>query len=182
MSRQRSSPLRRAAWIAPLWNRAELPLYVAIAVTLLVTIVGSLGEIWTQYLIPWLTARTLLNVLEILDRLLLVSMLVEILQMVRISIGTRLRLASEPFLIVGLISVIRRVLIITAEGTRMMNEATLNQFAVLMIELAILCALVYVFVRGIHMLRQQRFEEMRRLREERRSKGDAPTWSELMQG
>ncbi len=53
--------------------------------------------------------------LRVLDDLLVVLMLVEILHTVRISIHSHLPLA-EPFLIVGLIASIRRILVITLEA------------------------------------------------------------------
>ncbi len=174
------SPLQEL--LSLLWSRIEMPVYLGIGLTLLVTAIGGLGELWAQDMLPWLRGQSPLDVLNVLDQLLLISMLVEILQMVKISIGTRLRLASEPFLIVGLISVVRRVLIITAEGTRMVGQAGTEQFLSLMVELAILAVLALVFVRGIHRLRQQRLDEMRRLREEARTHGSAPTWGDLLRG
>ena len=108
-------------------------------------------------------------------------MLAEILQMVKISLVQR-RLSSEPFLIVGLIAVVRRVLIITAEGTRMISQVSVQEFLVLMMELIILAVLLLIFVIAIQRLRQQRLDEMRRLREEARRYGEAPSWVELLQG
>ena len=147
------------------WAWAERLIYVGIGLTLLVTAVGGLGETWRTYVLPWMQGQQPLNVLEILDQLLLISMLVEILQMVKISLTTQLRLASEPFLTVGLISVVRRVLIITAEGSRIITQTEPARFLALMAELGILALLVAVFVYGLYRLRQQRFEELRRLRD-----------------
>ncbi len=53
-------------------------------------------------------------VVIVLDRLLLVFMLAELMHTVRVSIRYHV-LAPEPFLIVGLIAAIRRVLVISAE-------------------------------------------------------------------
>ncbi len=163
------------------WQHIQLPIYLGIGLTLVVAAFGALGEIWTQGIFPWILGQGNLDVLEILDQLLLISMLAEILQMVKISISQR-RLSSEPFLVVGLIAVVRRVLIITAEGTRVLSQVSLNQFIILMVELAILAVLLFAFVRGIYKLRQQRLDESRRLREERRQYGEAPTWAQLLQG
>ncbi len=164
-----------------LWQRIELPIYFGVGITLVVAAFAALGEIWVFQIIPWIGGHGALDVLEVLDKLLLISMLAEILQMVKISIGQR-RLSSEPFLIVGLISVVRRILIITAEGTRIVNQASLGHFLALLVELAILAVLLFAFVRGLYLLRQQRLDEARRLREERRQHGDAPTWAQLLQG
>lgn len=150
----------RTPWIFLLWQRIEFPLYFAIAITLFITVLGSLWDVWSTHIIPWFRGQSALDALEILDQLLFISMLVEILQMVKISLGTQLRLAAEPFLIVGLISVIRRVLIITAESTRFVVQLNLGQFALLVIELGVLGLLAFVFVRGLYLLRRQRLVEI----------------------
>src|ERR1700692_852073 len=49
-------------------------------------------------------------ILQLIDRLLLVLMLVELLHTVRISIRSH-ALVIEPFLIIGLIAIIRRILV-----------------------------------------------------------------------
>ncbi len=169
-------------WVARLWSWGERLVYLGIGITLLVTALGGLLETWVYDVLPWIRGQQGLGVLDVLDQLLLISMLVEILQMVKISLTTKLRLASEPFLTVGLISVVRRVLIITAEGSRMVTQSDPKRFLALMAELGILALLVGVFVFGLHRLRAQRFEEMRRLRAERRAHGEAPSWADLMQG
>ena len=54
--------------------------------------------------------------LLMLDRVLLVLMLVEVLHTVRISIGSKEFISVQPFLMVGLIATIRRVLVITMQA------------------------------------------------------------------
>ena len=85
-----------------------------------------------------------------LDQLLLVLMMVEILHTVRISIRTQ-TLTVEPFLIVGLIASIRRVLVITTQAARLAEQghagaADQAAFRNSMIELGVLAALILVFV------------------------------------
>lgn len=158
------------AILISLWGKAEFVIYVLIGLTLLLAALGGLGQLWMIYIIPWIGGSVELDVLQILDNLLLISMLAEIMQMVKISVMQR-RLSSEPFLIVGLISVVRRVLIITAEGSRLMTgdlRVKERAFELMMIELAILALLLIVLVYGIRSLRQQRLDEARHLREERR--------------
>lgn len=156
--------------LVSLWSKAEFLIYILIGFTLLLAALGGLGQLWGTLIVPWLGGKIPLDVLQILDSLLLISMLAEIMQMVKISVTQR-RLSSEPFLIVGLISVVRRVLIITAEGSRLMTaevKITERAFELMMIELAILALLLIVLVYGIKSLRQQRLDEARRLRQERR--------------
>ncbi len=167
-------PSRTILLLTDLWSKAETVIYVLVGLTLLLAALGGLGQLWLTYLLPWLTGKSPLDVLQILDGLLLISMLAEIMQMVKISVMQR-RLSSEPFLIVGLISVVRRVLIITAEGSRVISgdlQVKERAFELMMIELAILALLLIVLVYGIKSLRQQRLDEARRLREERRQHPD----------
>jgi uncharacterized membrane protein (DUF373 family) len=57
----------------------------------------------------------------VLDQLLLVLMLIELLHTVRISVRSE-ALIMEPFLIVGLIASIRRVLVITMQAAKMTEQ------------------------------------------------------------
>ncbi len=92
------------------------------------------------------------------DRLLFVLMVVEVMHTVRVSFrsGT---LVCEPFLIVGLIASIRRVLVITLETSQAQqpgkwtpdSQALLNST---MLELAVLGGLILVMVISIFLLRR----------------------------
>ncbi len=92
-----------------------------------------------------------------IDRLLFVLMIVEILHTVRVSFrsGT---LVCEPFLIVGLIASIRRVLVITLESTQAnqpgkWSQESQNLFDSTMIELGVLGGLILIMVISIYLLR-----------------------------
>jgi hypothetical protein len=94
------------------------------------------------------------------DRMLFVLMVVEILRTVRDSFrsGT---LVSEPFLIVGLIASIRRVLVITLESSQVNRQggwtpASQSLFNSSMLELAVLGALILIMVVSIFLLRYSR--------------------------
>ena len=101
-----------------------------------------------------------------IDRLLFVLMVVEILHTVRVSFrsGT---LVCEPFLIVGLIASIRRVLVITLESSQA-NEPgrwTTDSQALLratMLELLVLAVLILVMVISIYLLRRSRPQQAAR--------------------
>lgn len=99
--------------------------------------------------------------LGLLDSMLLVLIPVELLHTVGISIREH-ALVPEPFLIVGLIAAIRRILVITAEqGVPTVEEAT--SFRLAMLELGILGVLVLAFVGGLILLsRWRQGEEERR--------------------
>jgi uncharacterized membrane protein len=83
-------------------------------------------------------------------------MLVEILHTVRVSIRSG-QLSCEPFLIVGLIASIRRVLVITLETSQATKGGNLSQasegmFRASMIELGVLAVLILVMVVSIYIL------------------------------
>jgi uncharacterized membrane protein (DUF373 family) len=75
-----------------------------------------LCDTWHQWMV--VTDTDLL--LRVLDQLLVVLMLVEILHAVRISIRSH-TLLTEPFLVVGLIASIRRILVIALEAAALMK-------------------------------------------------------------
>ena len=99
--------------------------------------------------------------LRVLNQLLIVLMLVEILHTVRISIRSHV-LVTEPFLVVGLIASIRRILVITLEAATLTKEgawawATEGSSGIFhssMIELGLLGLLVLVLVVSITLLRR----------------------------
>src|SRR5216684_4420939 len=138
---------------------SEVAIYVILAVlltiTALVTILGA-GQLLWQSIVRW-TVST--EILRVLDQLLLVLMLVEILHTVRITIRSHILLAAEPFLIVGLIASIRRVLIISLQMTALTREGKWSTdgasiFQSSMIELALLVILILVLVYSITLLRR----------------------------
>ena len=88
------------------------------------------------------------GVLHVIDRMLLAIMAVEILYTVRISLESHV-LSAEPFLIVGLIASIRRILLIRVESAYDMEKFNYH-----MIEITILGFLIFVFVWSIRWLKK----------------------------
>ena len=125
-------------------HRAEQVVYAAIAVMLIlalaIAIAGS-GKLLWDGLADWSGTRA---IFEVIDRLLFVLMLVEILHTVHASIRTG-TLVAEPFLIVGLIACIRRILVITLETSQITrtdhwSSDVARLFYASMIELGVLAA------------------------------------------
>lgn len=131
-------------------------LYMVLAALLCATcIMALLGAGLTLY--HGITDLTHTSTLfEVIDRLLVVLMLVEILHTVLVSVRSG-RLTCEPFLIVGLIASIRRMLVITLESTQVKAASDLDLHNVIfrdsMIELAVLGGLIVVMVTSIYLLR-----------------------------
>ena len=89
-------------------------------------------------------------VVEIVDRLLLMLMIIEILYTVRMSLIEH-QLCSDPFFIVALIAAIRRFLIISVESAYMPEKFNHH-----MIEMGILGGLILIFVVSLILLRWQK--------------------------
>ena len=88
----------------------------------------------------------------IVDKLLFTLMLVEILHTVRQSI-TSDQISVEPFLIVGLIASVRRILIVTVEIADQGKQADTEHFMHSMIELGVLGGLTLVLILSIYLSR-----------------------------
>ena len=96
------------------------------------------------------------QLLEVVDRLLFLLMLVEILHTVRVSMRSG-KLTTEPFLIVGLIASIRRVLVITLQSSEITHAKDWSPekealFRASMIELGVLAMLILIMVVSIYLL------------------------------
>lgn len=142
---------------AHLIHLAEKVVYLAIAVllvlTLLLALAGS-GKVLWEGLQDWAGTKA---IFELIDRLLFVLMLVEILNTVQASIRTR-TLVCEPFLVVGLIACIRRILVITLETSQFTQPShgeggQMQIFWASMTELAVLGGLVIVLIGSIYVTR-----------------------------
>jgi uncharacterized membrane protein (DUF373 family) len=102
-------------------------------------------------------------IFQLIDRLLLVLMLVELLHTVRISIRSH-TLVIEPFLIIGLIAIIRRTLVLTLQSEGFTQDIrwtpeVQSHFHASVIEAGISAMLIVVLVASIHVIRQSKSEE-----------------------
>jgi uncharacterized membrane protein (DUF373 family) len=140
-------------------GKTEIVIYSVLAVLLAVTAfvtIATAGQILWIGLSHWTVAA---QTLRVLNQLLIVLMLVEILHTVRISIRSHV-LVTEPFLVVGLIASIRRILVITLEAATLTKEGawategSSGIFRSSMIELGLLGLLVLVLVVSITLLRR----------------------------
>lgn len=92
-------------------------------------------------------------IIGVLDRVLLMMMIVEILYTVQLSFREH-ALVPEPFLVVGLVAAIRRILVLTAELTQPERLAS-EIFRLAMIELGVLTAMIVAFVASLLMIRRR---------------------------
>jgi uncharacterized membrane protein (DUF373 family) len=150
----------------------EMVIYVALGLILSLAAMFALftacQALW-QGLAAGASSKT---VVDVIDRLLVVLLLVEILHTVRISIRSH-TLVTEPFLVVGLIATIRRMLVITLDASNLTSAANWAndgqaKLRASMLELGLLGAIVIVMVISIHILRksQSPYEEQETKRSE----------------
>jgi uncharacterized membrane protein (DUF373 family) len=144
---------RLTAWLARWFSRVEDFVYVGLALILAALAVGLLIDGAVTFAQAVMANELAARVALLLDRLLLILMVVEILYTVQVSLREH-TLVPEPFLVVGLIAAIRRILVLTAEFSEMIQEGG-ETFRNAMIELALLTVLVLALVAALMMLRRR---------------------------
>jgi uncharacterized membrane protein (DUF373 family) len=85
----------------------------------------------------------------LLDRVLLLFIITELLYTLRL-VDRRGRILVEPFLFIGLIAVVRRILVVTAETDLTQGRAALTDF---LVQIGALGALALVLALAIYLLR-----------------------------
>jgi uncharacterized membrane protein (DUF373 family) len=93
------------------------------------------------------------SIIDLLDRILLILMIAEILYTVQVSLREH-TLVPEPFLVVALIAAVRRVLIITAVFSDLLEKGPVA-FRNAMIELGLLTAMIVALVASLMLLRRR---------------------------
>ncbi len=138
--------------------KAEVIVYsvlgILLFITALLTIANAGKMLWVSVGHWTITTDTLV----VLDQLLVVLMMVEIMHTVRISIHSHV-LVTEPFLVVGLIASIRRMLVITLEAASLTKGGAWSAdgasiFRGSMMELGLLGLVILILVFSITLLRR----------------------------
>ena len=140
-------------WIARSFTHVEDVLYVALGVLLAAGALVLLGDATLTFVTNLIAGTLPSRIIGLLDRVLLVLMFAEIMYTVQVSFREH-ALVPEPFLVVGLIAAIRRVLVITAEFAEVKDAAS-EQFNGTMIELGLLTVLSLVLVISLVLLRRR---------------------------
>lgn len=154
---------RHRASAAFVWNgdvirAVEHAVYLVLGVMLTLAVLLALagaGKLLWDGAQDWTGTAAIFH---IIDRLLFVLMLVEILHTVGASVRSG-ALVCEPFLIVGLIACIRRILVITLETSQITQPdrwsvANGALFRASMVELSVLAMLIVVLVGSIYVTRR----------------------------
>lgn len=136
---------------------SENLIYLVIGVLLLITILFLIYDVVESFFHYGESADFMRWVVEILDKVLLMLMVIEILYTIRVSYKEH-TLCAEPFLIVAMIAGIRRILVISVETAHLPER-----FEEHMIEIAILGVLIFIFVVSILLLRKKKEETGKQL-------------------
>lgn len=145
------SPHRR--WVASVFTRLEDVVYIGLSLLLAGVALVLLATTSVEFVRQLVAGTVSASVVELLDQILLILIFVEVLYTVQVSFREH-ALVPEPFLIVGLIAAIRRVLVLTAELQQMLQgEAAVFRHA--LVELGLLTALILALVGSLLMLRRR---------------------------
>jgi len=140
-------------WIARAFSVVEDVVYVGLGLLLAAAAVALLVDGVTSFVQHFGKMSTFANTIALLDRILLVLLVIELLYTVQVSFREH-SVMPEPFLLVGLIAAIRRVLILTAEFSpeRPLSEVMFQHFV---IELAVLTALIISLAFSLLLLKKR---------------------------
>lgn len=145
-------------WVAHGFTLVEDVVYVGLGLLLagssLILLAGGVVT-FAQNLIAGTLAG---NIVTLLDRILLILLVVELMYTVQVSFREH-ALIPEPFLLIGLIAAIRRVLVITAEFAQIHGQPD-SVFKYFLIELGVLTMLIVVLVASLVVLRRRGAERV----------------------
>ena len=157
LAAKRAEPSRQearlTAWLARWFSRVEDFVYVGLAVILAGLAVALLIHGGISFVQALIAKELTVRVALLLDQLLLILMVVEILYTVQVSLREH-TLVPDPFIVVGLIAAIRRILVLTAEFSEILSQGG-NAFRNAMIELGVLTFLVLALVVALTLLRRR---------------------------
>lgn len=136
-----------------LLERAEHYIYLAAGYILVIAAAGLLLTAVGEMIHEIMEGSYVKAMVHLLDRVLLALMLAEIIYTVGRITRTQ-QLETEPFLIVGIIAAIRRMLIITAESAGHVNLQD-PMFQAILAELALLAVIIFLLAWAMRLLRDR---------------------------
>ena len=132
-------------------------LYVLVALALSLAGLGLFGYAVYEFVTTVTEDPFSTVILALLDSLLLVFIVTEIIHTVRVVIDEKI-LVSEPFLVVGIVAAIRRLVVVSAEAKDLFGKPT---FGDAMLEIGVLTGTVLALGATIFMLRHTEHSEPR---------------------
>jgi len=143
--------------LATILDYAQTVVYYGVTLVLLVAIGVLFVSVGTTLLAVF-EVDPLETTLAVLDRVLLITIFVELLVTIEVLVQER-KIVAEPFLLIGLLAAIRRILLVTAELGQSVSDP--ERFLNLVTELGVLTALVISLAAALYIARrtQRRQEE-----------------------
>lgn len=141
------------AWVARIFTVVEDIVYLGLGLLLAGSSIALLVSGLILFGQNLMDGSLTTNIVALLDRVLLILLVVELLYTVQVSFREH-GLIPEPFLLIGLIAGIRRVLLLTAEMAQVHDkpEAVFTHFIV---ELAVLTVMIVALVISLVLLRKR---------------------------
>ena len=130
-------------------------LYVLVALALSLAGLGLFGYAIYEFVTTVTEDPFSAVILALLDTLLLVFIVTEIIHTIRVVIDEKI-LVSEPFLVVGIVAAIRRLVVVSAEAKDLFGKPT---FGDAMLEIGVLTGTVLALGATIFMLRHTEHSE-----------------------
>ena len=148
-----SEPYKRV--VSGILDAFERVAYLAIALALSVPIVMLVVSA-AMIMLEISELGVFETVLGVLDRVLLAFIFVELIDTVRVTLRERGIFIAEPFLLVGLIAVVRRILLLTAA---LEQTTSTEEFQNMLLELGVMTGLVIVLTIALYLTRRMRLSE-----------------------
>ncbi len=139
--------------VARLFTWVEDAVYVGLGLLLAVSAIVLLASTGVSFVQEMRNAVLPSAIINVLDRLLLVLLIIEVLYTVQVSFREH-ALVPEPFLIVSLIAVTRRVLVLTAEIHNIQDKGV-EAFNASMLELGVLTFMILALAVSLLMLKRR---------------------------
>ena len=140
-------------WAARAFTLVEDTVYLGVGLLLAASAFALLVATAIVFVRSVLEGVLAAHVVGLLDQVLLVFMIVEILYTVQVSFREH-ALVPEPFLVVGLIAGIRRVLVLTAEFGDLLDKGD-GVFRNAMLELGLLTLMILALVAALVLVRRR---------------------------
>ena len=146
---------RDRSGIAALLGYGEFLIDTVVALALIVGGTILLGVVVYDFVRDLGQGPFTVAVLDLLSGLLLVFIFTELITTVRVVIARR-RMVVEPFLIVGIVAAVRRLIVISAEAENLLGTA---EFRDVMLEIGVLAVTVLLLGATVLVLRIKRSED-----------------------
>ena len=144
---------RTRVWIARAFSGVEDLVYIGLGLLLAASAIVLLAGAFMSFGQSLAAGSVTSNIIRLLDQILLILLVVELLYTVQVSFREH-AVMPEPFLLVGLIAAIRRVLILTAEfgQPHAKTDSMVQNF---LMELGVLTILIVALAVSLFVLRRR---------------------------